>query len=564
MNSSHRKIILLILGSALLLWGCEPKVPEYYGRPAVVPEEGGETGGGENPGGKDNPDQGKWNVYGTVTCEGAPVEGVVVSDGTAVTTTGPEGVYRLWSDKNLGYVFISIPSGYEVPRDGVIPKFYKNTTMGTAVREEADFTLKKVNQKKYRMLYFGDMHLADRMDDFAQFGDFADDVNSLIADSDCPVYALTLGDMAWDRFWYRSDLSDYLDEMNRDFGSDLPVFHTIGNHDHDADAEGDFYTTVKYRNIIGPTYYSFNVGDIHYIVLDDIECHNTSSERSFYNHVVNEELEWIKKDISYVSKSTPIVLTMHAPVYNNKGEIQQKAGYSGLLSLFKGYDRVHIVTGHTHIIYNVDQLSNTVHAYENNSGAVCGGWWMTGANVGIHLSGDGAPGGYRVMEVDGKDYTTWFKGTGRPRDFQFRSYDRNELHLSAAKWTPNATTTGKAAFEEAVGEYATSSTDNYVLLNIWDYDPSWKIVVKENDKTLSVTRLDDVMDPLYLVAYEAYEYEHHYDEYIYYPAYKTKHIFRVKASSPTSTLDISVTDRYGVTYTETMTRPKPFTLATYK
>ena len=44
----------------------------------------------------------------------------------------------------------------------------------------------------------------------------------------------------------------------------------------------------------------------------------------------------------------------------------------------------------------------------------------------------------------------------------------------------------------------------------------------------------------------------------------TYHMFRVKASSPTTTLEIKVTDRFGNVSTETMTRPKDFTTDNYK
>ena len=39
---------------------------------------------------------------------------------------------------------------------------------------------------------------------------------------------------------------------------------------------------------------------------------------------------------------------------------------------------------------------------------------------------------------------------------------------------------------------------------------------------------------------------------------------RVQASTPTSTLEIRVTDRFGNVYTETMTRPKNFNASVYK
>jgi hypothetical protein len=40
---------------------------------------------------------------------------------------------------------------------------------------------------------------------------------------------------------------------------------------------------------------------------------------------------------------------------------------------------------------------------------------------------------------------------------------------------------------------------------------------------------------------------------------KTAHMFLVKASAPDTTLEISVTDSFGRTYTEKMVRPKAFT-----
>lgn len=62
-------------------------------------------------------------IYGLVAAEGVPIAGVVVSDGIEVTTTDTKGIYQLKSAKKWGYVFISIPSGYEVPSQGVLPRF---------------------------------------------------------------------------------------------------------------------------------------------------------------------------------------------------------------------------------------------------------------------------------------------------------------------------------------------------------------------------------------------------------------------------------------------------------
>ena len=46
----------------------------------------------------------------------------------------------------------------------------------------------------------------------------------------------------------------------------------------------------------------------------------------------------------------------------------------------------HIMSGHTHIMYNVEKDDH----FEHNAGAVCATWWWTGKETpGIHMSTDG-------------------------------------------------------------------------------------------------------------------------------------------------------------------------------
>lgn len=503
-------------------------------------------------------------IYGTVTCGGEGVAGVVVSDGYQVVATDDKGRYELKSEKTLGYVFISMPGGYEVPSKGVQPLFYASCTKAADEAERADFTLTAVDQSDFSVLFFGDMHLAGRSfcHDVTQFREFADDVNDYISThKGRKVYAVTLGDMSWDYYWEtnRYDLTSYLMEINKDLPG-LQVFHTMGNHDNDSSQKGDFSGAAAFRKVLGPNYYSFNIGGAHFIVLDNIEYFN-DKDRNFYKEVSPEQIAWMKKDIARVSRNTPIFVTMHAPLYTSSGG---SATYNlwDLISNFSGYDRIQFVTGHTHIIYNVDNLHRSVHVYENNSGAVCGAWWMPGyIQEGLHMGGDGAPGGYRVMEFSGKDFSWYFKGTGHPADYQFRTYDRNEIMLSADKWVPRASAQAKKEWLESVGDYAKKSSGNLVYINVWDYDPSWTISVKEKGKSLAVTQFT-AKDPLYLAVYEAEEHNLGYS--ISYPGGTTDHLFKVQASAPDTPLEITVTDRFGRTYTETMTRPKPFSFDIYR
>lgn len=122
-------------------------------------------------------------------------------------------------------------------------------------------------------------------------------------------------------------------------------------------------------------------------------------------------------------------------------------------------------------------------------------------------------------------------------------------------------TKDKAEFTRTAGEYAKPSTANEILINVWDYDPSWKISVTENGRELSVTQVKGARDPLYLLAYEAYEYDNGWD--ISYPSSTFDHMFKATASSPSSTVEVKVTDRYGRVFTERVARPRPFEPGTY-
>lgn len=508
-------------------------------------------------------------VYGLVECQGKGVEGVLVSDGYLFAKTDSEGVYNLKSEKAHGYVFMIIPAGYTTLSNGVLPTFWKTLAQAPGKQERVDFNLiPEPGQDNHVMLFFGDIHLANRYQDRAQFGNFTKDVNEFMkTHTDRPIYAVTLGDMAWDQFWYTNgyDLNNYLNDINSGI-SGLKVFHTIGNHDHEcgkdgAYPKGDFDTVVKYKKIIGPTYYSYNIGKIHYMALDNIKCTNPGDgSRTYSTIVTDEQLEWIKKDLGYVSKDTPVIVTMHSQLHNESGS-QKLSGADNLINCFKGY-KVRFVTGHTHQMFNIDKMSSLGY-YEANSGSVCATWWWTGYyNSDIHISADGTPGGYRIMEASGSNISWRFKATGYDENFQFRTYDRNAISITAAKFAPKATDANANAFNNSAALYAANGTDNTVLINLWDYDPKWKLEVTENGKALSVTKLK-TKDPLHLISYEAYRYNAN-SSAISFPASETEHIFSVKASSATSTLEIKATDPYGRVYTETMKRPKDFSQNTYK
>lgn len=506
-----------------------------------------------------------YNIYGIITCDEAGVPGVVVSDGVEVTVTDENGIYYLKSKEYNQTVFMSVPSGYEAVSNGVLPKFHKKLDGNASTTERADWTLTKVDNKDHVMYVLGDMHLANRTNDLSQFASFTSDLQKQVdANKSSRQYALTLGDMTWDLYWYdnKYDLYSYVETINSSL-SGLQIFHTIGNHDHEMNMAGDFNTVNAYKNAVAPTYYSFNIGDVHYVVLDNILCTNDGTgSRTYDSSLTSDQIDWLRKDLSYVDKSKTIVITMHAQMYSETGAAKMEFA-SELENICNGY-RTHVMTAHTHVVWNNDKTADK-GIFHHNSGAVCGTWWWTGYYTsGLGLCKDGSPSGYYIYNMNGTDVKWRMKPTGKDASHMFRTYDRNEIVLSAANFTPSADDSKASSFEKSASYWAKPSSDNYVYINVFDYDPSWKIEVTENGKSLT-PELVKVKDPLHLAAYEAKRYnENKAPTSSFLAATVNSHIFRVKASAANSTLEIKVTDRFGNTSSESMKRPKAFSLNAYK
>ena len=524
------------------------------------------------------PDAGT-TVYGIVSSAGVGVENVVVSDGAEVTVTNEKGIYQLKSAKKWGYVFISVPSGYEVPSVGVLPQFHRALKNSADVVERADFKLEKVDgQDSYKIFMLGDMHLANRTGDLGQFAQFTSDLTDYMTrHKGEKMYALTLGDMTWDLYWYSNSyyFPQYLNTVNSQI-KNLQIFHTMGNHDNDFQTRSDYDAAVKYVDQICPTYYSFNIGKVHYVVMDDIDCssYDGSTSRNYVKSLSAEQLDWLAKDLSHVDKTTPVVVAMHAQVfYPTTSGFKIDHDQVNTLRLFDILDgyTVRFVTGHTHKLFNVTPDAPIVDGHnfrEYNSGSVCASWWWSGnLTPGIHIGTDGTPGGYGIWDVTGTDFQCLYKSTGWPEEHQFRSYDLNNVHFSMADvplMPSDISASVKNAYMQYVNAYP-QNNDNEVLINIWNWNSDWTLsVVDENRKTLPYTEVW-AYDPLHIAALSVKRFNN--AKLTQTPSFitdKFTHFFKVKADDADTDLVITVKDEFGNEWTENMQRPKAFSTDAYR
>lgn len=508
-------------------------------------------------------------VYGTVSTAEGPVAGVVISDGVDFAVSNDLGRYELKSKKALGYVFMSVPSGYDPKTTGILPINYHPLSAASTVAENVNFSLVKANQSNYRVLFFGDMHLAKRNDDVNQFNKFASDVNA--NGKAGKTYVITLGDMTWDIYWYDNNFqfAQYLDLMNKSF-KDLTVYHTIGNHDNDYKATNNFSAKNPFVLSIAPNYYSFNIGDVHYVVLDDIDCsdYDGTTSRIYSEKVLSDQLQWLVKDLSYVDKSTPVILTMHAPAFYPLGATSFRNNLdniSELLPIIKDYN-VHIVTGHTHKSYNVTSEHSVLKSYpgimEHNVTAVCGDWWWSGkCTPGALTAHDGSPAGYAIWDINGKDIKWIYKGTNLSENIQFRSYDLNNVSFSLTD-VPGIGGKAETEFKKYCNAYPERS-DNKVLINVWNYDPEWTITVTTESGETLTPKAVQAYDPLHVKAMTVKRFASTKTTVPNFITQNFCHFFEVTAPDADTDLTITVKDRFGRTFTEKMERPKAFELSSY-
>lgn len=537
-------------------------------------------------------------IYGTVECDGVPIEGVVVSDGYEVVTTNKKGVYNIASEKRNGLVFITIPSCYEAPCSGndPVPAYWAKLSAEPTVAERHDFVLTKVDNRRHAILAVTDIHLSNQVDDINQFRNNAlpriRERAEHYRKQGIPVYTICAGDSSFDLFWYDFlfDINDFR-RLIADEKYPTPFFHSMGNHDHDGatphSPQTDFLADAKARQVFGPTYYSFNLGDVHYVMLDNIEYINSPGgkpgkgivgAREYAHRVTQNQLDWLKKDLAYVPTDMPVVIGMHCPVLRYKNyeakEINTiftnttrkrnnwvEAGR--LTEVLKEHKNVHFITGHTHhhrtVYGKIDATRpNIANIVDHNVSAICGAWWFTAAHGGVHLAPDGIPAGFEVFDVDGSNLSWYFTSIDDGCERQFRTFDLNEVGRYYK--TDGEVRVFLSHYNQRTDFAAYAAENpNQVMICVWGWDPTWKVRAWEGERELSVEH-KPMENPQYTVAYFVPKsvWRRELNVKGNNKAPLMPNMFIVQCASPTSAVKVEVTDAFGRTYTEVMERPKAF------
>lgn len=514
------------------------------------------------------------NVSGRIMCGGRGVAGVAVSDGYEVVLTDADGHFSMTSNKKNGYVFYSLPSGYEPDvADGFMPRFWERLdSPDPAVVEEHDFIVHPVDNDRHMMVFGADTHLARRNTDRAYFkkGFLANLKDEAAQAGDVPIYSVLLGDLTWDVFWTQNDydLHNYMADM-KSWEYPVMLWPVIGNHDHDpaiaAGATTDFDAAGAWRDIVCPNYYSFNLGRIHYVVLDDIDYLNevvegeTYSEgvvgsRNYRGAVTADQLNWLRKDLALVNYSTPVVVCTHIPAWSISYSFNCYTRLDNtytLCSILKNFRNVHIVSGHTHGNYTVHPPVYP-NITEHNLAAVCGTLWQSACLTGRNVCHDGSPAGYALWSADGDALSWTFKPTGNGAS-QMRLYDMNTVR---SFYRTNNSMRAILNKYPSRDNYSTID-DNVMMVNVFAYDTDWKISICEGDSLLACQRFYGE-DPFHTITYDVPNWDAmgYYTDV--YATSRNTHLFRAVAATSTKPVTVRLLDSFGNIYLHSISRPHNF------
>jgi hypothetical protein len=451
-------------------------------------------------------------IKGKVHQNGTGIANVAVTDGTNIVLTDKTGKYTLESNATAEFVHVSIPRGYAFPHEKGVAQFFQPIKPG-ADKMTADFELKKLagDDTKHTFVVWADPQMINKKDCHELLTSSAPDLKKLAAQYDANTFAIGCGDLVWDKHELFEDYKKAVEI------SGLPFFQVIGNHDMDLTARADEGSAQTFKNLFGPTYYSFNRGEVHYVVLDDVFF--IGPPKKYIGYLTEKQLQWLEQDLSHVKLGSTVVVALHIPVDSgdmrrNKLKEESLGGVvsnrAELYRILKPYT-AHIMSGHTHICEKIVH-ENTI---EHTHGAVCGAWW-TGP-----ICTDGAPSGYGVYEVSGGDIKWYYKSVGHDRSHQLRSY-------------PKGSVPGRP---------------DDIVANVWNWDPQWKVAWFENGVRQGEMQQQVGLDPLavQLQSGDQLPAKHKWVE----PT-MTDHLFFARPSANAREIRIEATDRFGQVYSETV------------
>lgn len=450
-------------------------------------------------------------VRGRVLSAGRPLAGAVVSDGRSAVATDRAGRYELVSDQAMRWLHLSLPRGQEIPRQasGTAQLFRPLAPDGRG-EMTADWPLVPLgaDDTRHGFLLAADPQTQNRYETDLLHAETVPAMRRALAGlGGAPGFVIGCGDIMFD------DLSLYPEYERAARAVDVPFFQVVGNHDLDYSARTDEASTATFERHFGPTYYSFNRGEVHYVVLDDVLWHGDG----YIGYLPIAQLEWLAADLAHVERGRTVVVALHIPLASTSATRQGRRGErhtvtvnnrEALYRLLEPY-QAHVLSGHTHEHEHL--FEGGVH--EQVHGTACGAWWSG------PICYDGTPSGFGVYEARGGEVRWRYQPAAHDASHQMRLYPRG----------------------------ADPTAPDECVANVWAWDPGWRVTWFEDGAPRGPMARRTGLDPLSVELHQGPEK----------PARRkwvdpmpTSHLFYATPSREAREVRVEAVDRWGTVFSE--------------
>ncbi len=231
---------------------------------------------------------------------------VSVSNLITVVKTNNEGFYEITTSNETKFIFISLPSGYSA----------KNWWLTPTGDSSVDFPLTISTIKaSFTFIHASDTHISEKS--IVRIQKLRE-----IVEANKPDFLLITGDLVKDALRVsEKEATGYFELYKKEIQKfSVPVWNVPGNHEifgierHQSLVGKDhpLYGKKMYQHYLGPNYYSFNYGGIHFVGLDDVDF----EDLWYFGHVDSIQFNWLKQDLENVPTTTPIISFNHIPFFS--------------------------------------------------------------------------------------------------------------------------------------------------------------------------------------------------------------------------------------------------------
>jgi Icc protein len=314
----------------------------------------------------------------------AGVVGVMVSNQNDVVTTDASGAFSL-PRHGTGVVYVSTPDGYRAVGD-----FWRRADGPQPLL----FPLRRLPAaESFTFVHASDTHISQASVSRTRR------LRALV-DSIAPGLLLITGDLIRDALRVpEAEATAYYNLFMAERAQfRTPVYTVPGNHEmfgierdtSKVPVTHPLYGRAMYRSYLGPDYYSFTRGGVHFVALNTVDI----DDQRYYGHVDSLQLAWLERDLALVPPGMPVVTFDHIPFvttvdmlngYDDQsvapslitvnGRTQWRhsvANAAEVLAVLRKRNHVLALGGHMHVTERIDYETAGQRTHFSTIGAVVG------------------------------------------------------------------------------------------------------------------------------------------------------------------------------------------------